>query len=279
VRSRSIALALSLSLTTLSAGALAQTGGEAPPAGENAARLEQAREHYRNGVAAFRARRFGDAVVEFERSYRLRPHPATLYNAAEARLRAGDRERAVEQLRELLAMTSPAPDAATIERARVLAREAGVEDLQPAPREECPVCPVCPVCPPPRECPTCPPPRVVVPDRGPLPWVLAGGGAVALVAGVGFYSVALADAATYQDQRLNSPMGLELRRELRDQGEAFRWVGLAGILVGLGAEAGAVYLLTRPPTASERATQSARPAAPIARVGVAPAGVVVSGTF
>lgn len=267
VRMRSTFLVLAVSLTFLTPAAFGQTEGADDPA-----RIEQAREQYRAGVAAFRARRYGDAVVAFERSFRLRPHPATLYNAAEARLRAGDRERALEQLRELLAMTDPAPDQATIERARALAREAGVEDLQPAPPPTT-ECPACPTCPPPPECPRCPPPRVVQPDRGILPWALAGGGAVAFGLGMYFYSVALADANTYANPR--TP--IEVRRSLRDEGELFRWIGLAGILVGIGAEAGAVYLLTRPPT-QERAVRRGI-VSPTARVDVMPNGLVVSGTF
>jgi hypothetical protein len=264
----------------MASSAAAQSGGGSSGT-EDPARLEEARERYRSGVNAFRARRFGEAVVEFERSFRLRPHPATLYNAAEARLRAGDRERAIEQLRDLLAMTSPAPDEATAERARILAREAGVQHLEPAAaQQECPACPVCPVCPPQRECSEDPSPRVAREDRNLLPWALAGGGAVALAVGAGFYAAALSNAAAYADPRLDTQQGIELRRDLAASGEVFRWVGLTGMVLGVGAGVGAVYLLTRPAsTTADRSANRTQPTMPTARLDVMPNGLLVSGTF
>ncbi|MBK8692131.1 MAG: hypothetical protein IPN17_07435 [Deltaproteobacteria bacterium] len=75
---------LALSLVLASSQAFAQQPAPDEP------RLEEARAQYRNGVQAFQRGRFGEATVHFERSFRARPHPATLYNAAEARMRAGD---------------------------------------------------------------------------------------------------------------------------------------------------------------------------------------------
>lgn len=245
------------------------------PPGEDAARVEEARAQYREGVNAFRSRRYAEAAIAFERSYRARPHPTTLYNAAESRLRAGDREGAIQMLRDLLAMTDPAPDAQTVERARSLAREAGVEQLEPSPppRGDCPACPECP---PVRECPPPPPPRVLAPPPPILPIALLTGGAVVLATGVGFYSVALADSAVY-----NSPAASDATRaEVRPQGEAFRWIGLVGTIIGVGLEVTGAVLLARPPSAAPASRSSEHRQQPVtARIDIAPQGVVFSGTF
>jgi hypothetical protein len=290
------AFALGLALAFVPASALAQTdtssgggdtsaapttgGTEAAQTPEDPARVAQARDQYREGVAAFRSRRFGDALVAFERSFRLRPHPTTLYNAAEARLRAGDREGAIDQLRQLLAMTTPAPDAQTVDRARALAREAGVDNLTPA-ENNTPTCPTCPACPPQRECPSCPTVQPSV-QHGPLPYVLAGGSVAFLAAGMIFYGVALGDAGAYIDSRSvdncpNNPAAPSCAA-LRSQGEAFRWVGLTGIVLGVAAGVASVYVYTHP---SPHADHPARRSGfrPVAHVDVAPNGLMVSGTF
>lgn len=269
-------LASSLSALLASQIAAAQTEPAIEP------RVQEARDQYREGVAAFRARRFGDATVAFERSFRLRPHPTTLYNEAEARFRAGDRTEALEELRRLIGMTEPAPDAATIERARVLAREGGVDDLQPL-LPETHECPPVPQCPPERECPVCPPPttRPAVVDHGVAPYALAGGGLVLVATGMTFYGYALGDAYAY-NHAANPGNNPALDAALRDQGNTFRWVGFTSVLLGAAAETVAIYLYTHPATPA--AQHSDRPAArrmsyPTARLDVAPAGLLFSGTF
>jgi hypothetical protein len=296
VEPRRTALALSLALLSAAGTASAQSdtssssgappagaassspapagGSSAAPSGDDAARLEEAREQYRQGVAAFRARHFGDAVVAFERSYRLRPHPTTLYNAAEARLRAGDRDQAVAQLREMLAMTSPAPDAQTVDRARALAHEAGVDDLQPAEHRDT-SCPACPTCPPQRECPTATVPQRVTVNHGPLPFVFAAAGFVFFGVGLAFYGHALADSSAYNSPNNNDPT---LQNSLRSVGVPFTWIGVAGIAIGLIAEAAAVFFYLHPPAASATARNRA-PMRPTAHFDFGPTSVMLSGTF
>lgn len=254
---------LSLSFFLLSSQALAQ------PAPDEA-RLEEARTQYRNGVQAFQRNRFGEATVSFERSFRARPHPATLYNAAEARMRAGDTEGALNQLRELLAMTSPAPEADLTTRARNLAGQMGERDLQPAvARVESAPCPTCPTCPEAPSCPPPPPPEVVTTRIGGGAWALGGAALVFSAVGAGFLGVAIDNSSTY----LDAGASLDLQTRIRDQGETYRTIGIVGLALGVGAAVGAVWMFTHP--------QERRAAAPVARLdfGIAPGGLSVAGTF
>lgn len=254
---------LSLSLLLLSTQAFAQPAPDEP-------RLEEARTQYRNGVQAFQRNRFGEATVAFERSFRARPHPATLYNAAEARMRAGDNEGALNQLRELLGMTSPAPDADLSTRARNLAGQMGERDLQPAvARVERAPCPTCPTCPEAPSCPPPPPPEVVTTRIGGGAWALGGAALVLSAVGAGFLGVAIDNSSTY----LDAGASLDLQTRIRDQGETYRTIGIVGLALGVGAAVGAVWMFTHP--------QERRAAAPVARLdfGLAPGGLSVAGTF
>lgn len=223
-------------------------------------------------------RRWGEAVLAFERSLRQRRHPQTLYEIAFARQRGGDSEGAITALRDLLAMTDPAPSQELIDQARTLAREAGEPNLSPTPQTSGSTeCPTCPTCPPQRECEVCPPPQVV--ERVPMvPLILGAAGGVVLGLGAGFYGHALADSATYNSQNAS----IALRQEIKPRGESFRVVGLIGVIAGLGLEATAIALsfTNRPRPAAAQTTSSDRAqAVRDVRVDVAPDGVVVSGRF
>ncbi len=263
---------LTAALTLASASAWAQ---QAQPA-EDPARVEEARNQYRNGVQAFQRNRFPEATLAFERSFRARPHPATLYNAAEARMRAGDQTGAIEQLRELLAMTSPAPDEALTTRARALAAQMGQNDLQPAATNAAPSCPECPRCPQAQECPEPLPPVRVRTRISPGAYVLAGASLALVGAGAAFFAIAVDNSSTYNDARLNTvPDGRAVREDLRAQGETYTILGVAGLALGVGAAAGAVYFFTHPREV---------PAAPTStlaslRVGASLGGLSLSGQF
>lgn len=256
---------LSFSLLLISSQGFAQQ-----PAPDET-RLEEARTQYRSGVQAFQRNRFGEATLAFERSFRARPHPATLYNAAEARMRAGDTEGALGQLRELLAMTSPAPDADLSARARTLAGQMGEADLRPAPRlvesTPCPSCPVCRLEEP--SCPPLPPPELVTTRIRGVAWAMGGAALVFTAVGAGLLGVAIDNSSTYADNGAS----LELQTRIRDQGETFRAVGIVGLALGVGAAVGAVWMFTHP--------QEHRTAAAVARVdfGIAPGGFSVAGSF
>lgn len=273
VRSLVASCSLSAALALGSSFAWAQ---QTQPAAEDPARVEEARNQYRAGVQSFQRQRFPEATVAFERSFRARPHPATLYNAAEARMRAGDQAGAIEQLRELLGMTTPAPDEELVSRARALAQQMGQTNLQAVERQAAPSCPVCPRC---AEAPTCPPPppaERVTTHTSPMAWALAGASLAFVGAGSAFFAVALDNASTYNDARLNDSAGARaVREDLKDQGELYRVLGIAGLVLGAGAAAGATYFFLHP------REQSAAPASPMARlnVGVGLGGLSLSGQF
>lgn len=255
---RSVALAL-----LLSAGAAqAQTN-------EDSAQVEEARNHYRTGVQAFQRGRFAEAVLAFERSFHVRPHPATLYNAAEARMRAGDNAGALDQIRELLGMTSPAPDAELSQRARALAAQMGTPDIAPR-RVEVHTCPTCPTCPPAPTCPPPPPPQRVTTSISPLAYGLAGASLALVGVGAGFLGVAIDNASTYA----NAATPPALQQELRDQGETYRIIGITGVVLGVGAAVGAVWMFTHPRERTQDAPMAAR-----VDFGIGPSGAVLSGRF
>jgi tetratricopeptide (TPR) repeat protein len=268
VRLKSTALSLALASTLLTAAAPALAQQQPTPAGEDPARVEEARARYREGLQLFQRRQYAEATVAFERSFHLRPHPFTLYNAAEARMRAGDNAGAIAQLRDLLAMTDPAPDAELAGRARTLAQGIGEQNLQPSPPRQV-ACPACPPPPPVRECPPPPPPTRVTTQVSPGAWALAGGSLVLTAVGAGFLGVAIDNASSYANPLAPRP----LQDELRSQGETYRIIGVVGLVAGVGAAVGAVWMLTHPRRVEEPA--------PTARVdfGVGPGGVAVSGTF
>lgn len=270
VRQRFLPISIALGLFLAAPAAFAQTS--------NDARTQEARTLFAAGMRARDARRWGEAVLAFERSLRLRRHPQTLYEIAYARHRGGDSEGAISALRELLAMTDPAPSQELIDQARALAREAGEPNLTPPPQtSSMSECPSCPTCPPQRECEVCPPPQVV--ERVPVaPLILGAAGGVVLGLGAGFYGHALADSATYNSQNAS----IALRQELKPRGESFRLVGLIGVIAGLGLEATAITLsfTSRPrPSAAQTSSNDRTQAVRDVRVDVAPDGVVISGRF
>jgi hypothetical protein len=254
-------------LTLVSATALAQNQPTAPS--DDARRTEEARAQYREGIQLFQRRQFPEATLAFERSLRLRAHPITLYNAAEARMRAGDPQGSLQQLRDMLAMTAPAPDAELVTRARALAQQMGEQNLQPTPpvQQECPACPTCP---PQRECPPPPTPMREVASVSPAAWALAGVSLVGVGVGAGFLAVAIDNASTYE----NDLAPRMLQEQLRSQGETYRIIGIAGLVVGVGAAVGAVWMFTHP-----RRTQEPMPATASLRLDVGPGHLGLSGTF
>lgn len=261
----SIPLALSLSFATFAATSTALCQ---PAPAEDPARVEEARARYREGLQFFQRRQFPEATVAFERSFRIRPHPFTLYNAAEARMRAGDPQGALQQLRDLLAMTNPAPEADLQARARTLAQQMGEQNLQATPHEshECPTCPACSAAP---ECPAPPPPMRVTTQISPAAWGLAGASLALVGIGAGFLAVAVDNSNTYA----NPLAPRVLQEQLRDQGETYRIVGIVGLAAGVGAAVGAVWMFTHP-----RRVEEPAPTARL-RLDVGPSALTLSGTF
>src|SRR4051794_911442 len=101
--------------------------------------------------------------------------------------------------------------------------------------------------PPARECPVCPPPTSGhAIEHGPLPYVLAGAGLVLIATGMTFYGYSLGDAYAYNHPS-NQGSNPALDTALRDQGNAFRIVGLTSFLVGAVAEGLGIWMYLRTP--------------------------------
>jgi tetratricopeptide (TPR) repeat protein len=80
------------------AAVLALVGGVARAQGSDCS----AKDHYDRATAAYGLGRFGDAALEFEKSYECKPQAALLWDAAQAHRQAGNRQRAIALLQNYL---------------------------------------------------------------------------------------------------------------------------------------------------------------------------------
>jgi tetratricopeptide (TPR) repeat protein len=95
---RLLAAALIASLLALSA----------PPALAQQSEQEQARDHYKKGLAAYNLGQYSEAAAEFEAAYRLFLDPALLFNIAQANRMNGELEKALNGYRAFLRTAPPA---------------------------------------------------------------------------------------------------------------------------------------------------------------------------
>jgi len=80
----------------------------APPARAQQSEQEQAREHYKKGLAAYNLGQYSEAAAEFEAAYRLFLDPALLFNIAQANRMNGELEKALNGYRAFLRTAPPA---------------------------------------------------------------------------------------------------------------------------------------------------------------------------
>jgi tetratricopeptide (TPR) repeat protein len=85
----------------------------------------EAKEHYRQGTAAYNLGRYRDAAQEYERAYELTLDPALLFNVAQAYRLAGERQKAVLTYRSYL-RTAPEGDRRAIAEAKLKELEAAL---------------------------------------------------------------------------------------------------------------------------------------------------------
>jgi len=92
---------------------------------------DDAKTAFDHGLRAFREQRFAEAAESYERSASVRPHPASLVNAAEAWERDGNFVRATRACDRALALELDAPERARIEERRTrLLRLVGTVELK-----------------------------------------------------------------------------------------------------------------------------------------------------
>ena len=129
---RLLAAALIASLVALSAA----------PAFAQQSEQEQAREHYKKGLAAYNLGQYSEAAAEFEAAYRLFLDPALLFNIAQAHRMNGELEKALNGYRSFLRTAPPGTrDRAQAEKwrqelEREIARAKAAAPSTPAPAPE-----------------------------------------------------------------------------------------------------------------------------------------------
>lgn len=144
------------------------------------ATLDEAERLFFEGLSHYRAERFENAAVAFQKAYTLTRHRDLLFNVARSRERMGDKASAVEWYRSYLG-TTPADETAIIHRIKQLG---GDPTVPPQTDVDSPV-----------DTPKLNGGVDTVSDGGnPWPWVLVGTGALAAGAGIYFGLVALDDA-------------------------------------------------------------------------------------
>jgi tetratricopeptide (TPR) repeat protein len=182
----------------------------------------EARVHYDLGVAAYAARDYEIAILEFRSAYHIDPRPELLFAWAQAERLSGDCPSAVLLYRRFLA-AHPDPAQAHAAELPLLRCEQALESRPQEARSETP-----------RARPSSPPvPLARVPRRrawyrDPLGGALAGAGVVSAGIGVGYALSALASATASKDAYT-----YDESRSLADQARGQRVT--AGILLGLGS--------------------------------------------
>lgn len=79
----------------------------ARPALAQSTEQDQAREHYKKGLAAYNLGQYSEAASEFEAAYRLFLDPALLFNIAQAHRMNGELEKALNGYRSYLRTAAP----------------------------------------------------------------------------------------------------------------------------------------------------------------------------
>ena len=208
----------------------------AAPASASEGALEQAAQVYQEGVAAFKAKAFPQALELFERAYKLDPSPILIYNLARTHEEMGHAAEAIDHFGLYLTRVPGAADRADVER-RVRVMKKILEQVKPEPVE-----------PPPVADPE-PPPPVVQPAPRPAPSSLRpyaysafGVGAAALGVGV-FYWVRMGNA---ESEHEGATTGDDKVRTAGDAEDAALVVNIAFGLAGAAAAAGTVLWFMEP---------------------------------
>jgi tetratricopeptide (TPR) repeat protein len=77
------------------------------PTVASADKISDAKEHYKQGTAAYALGKYAEAATHYEAAFELSPDPALLYNAAQAHRIAGNKQRALTLYQSYLRMYGP----------------------------------------------------------------------------------------------------------------------------------------------------------------------------
>lgn len=227
-------LALATSIST-SADAQERAPSRPVPAADKA----RAADLFKKSADAYRQGDFKHAIDLLDEAYALDPQPVLTYNRARAAEGLGNVDAAIAGYEKFLADEPKAPDRGAIEqRVATLKRQrderAALERDRDARREDPVPTPVpVPVIEPP---PSTPPPEPAPPPRAhtPLPYVVAGVGAVGLVTGAIVGSLALSK----KDDAVAEPVQ-QRSMDLKDSADSLATTStvffvLGGVLVAAG---------------------------------------------
>lgn len=217
---------------------------------------------FEQSEGAYREGRFEQAIALLKEAYRLTPDPVVFYNLARAYEAKGDLGEAAAAFDRYLADAKDIPDRAAIERKsatlKALARER--EDLK---RQQ--------QAPPPKQVE--PAPQATTGGPSPVPWIVAGAGGAAIIAGGVVGALALArndDAEAAASQQETA--------ELRSSAETMALASTVTMAVG-GAvvAAGAIWGIVDVVGSSKRSDDA--PPATALRVRVGPASASLTLQF
>lgn len=237
---------------------------ERPGAAEDKARVEEARELAKRGIAAYDIGKYRKAIKMFERAHELAPDARLLFNIGKAYSMLGDSacDDALEYFRqyrkELRASGTPEPETLKDHIARMkkcTERQSRAAALQPSSAEE----PVVESEDAPVDTPPAPPRPVRRSSRRTAGWVVAGAGALFIGTAAVTGGLALQKEAELQDVCNDLGMCPEnLDDDVRSY-KRLRTTAFVSGAVGLAAIAGGVWLVVTAP--SEGARGAARAAA------------------
>src|SRR5262245_24921982 len=128
-----------------------------PCSADDAAKKEQAREHYDRGTSLFAIERYDEAIKEFEEAYVALPRPDFLYNIGQAHKRAGRPDKARAYFERYLELAPGAPDRAEVEKL--------IAETRPPPAQPPSPAEVAPSSPPPPPVAAAAAPPVPAPER------------------------------------------------------------------------------------------------------------------
>src|SRR5688500_10971905 len=81
-----------------------------------AAGPEEAKAHYKKGLALYALEKFGEAALEYEAAFEIEPDPALLYNAAQGHRMAGNKQRALALYQNYLLLFPQQPNLKDVNR-------------------------------------------------------------------------------------------------------------------------------------------------------------------
>ena len=207
-----------------------------------------AKKHYELGTQYYETSNFKEALVQFEKAYKLQPMPGLLFNMARCHEVLGNLDRAMDHYQRYLTAVPNAPKRAVVEaRLQNLKARKAAQTNKPPPSTRPPVTP--PVSPrpavtPPPEVPSPAPASTpaAVPDEpsSPAPrtwrfwagWGAVGAGGASLVTGVILGVMAKGKGEDYDQAAAGAAPHFGTLEDLQREGEALEAGQIATLVVG-----------------------------------------------